>query len=119
MSTPIAKVYESLVTLHVPRIGPETSRRLAIGQAGSVRHEPAIAETEQMVDGPETEEGTVVLVHATDFPTGLPAAEIGCSRTRCRPARKISVVNIMTFDYYLGSPRDIWPTRERRHRGGP
>jgi hypothetical protein len=102
----IAKVYESLVTTyHVPRIDLDIEATSLSDTAGIVRRNQAIAETEQWA----ARNGRHVSFSYTlpTFPTGLPAAELAVLQDAVAQHAKISVVNIMTFDYYLGTTEDM------------
>jgi hypothetical protein len=102
----IASVYESLViTYHVPRIDLDIEATSLSDTAGIVRRNQAIAETEQWA----ARNGRHVSFSYTlpTFPTGLPAAELAVLQDAVVEHAKISVVNIMTFDYYLGTTEDM------------
>ena len=102
----IAKVFQARVTTyHVPRIDLDIEATSLADTAGIVRRNQAIAETEQWA----ARNGKRVSFSYTlpTFPTGLPAAELAVLRDAVVEHAKISVVNIMTFDYYLGTTEDM------------
>jgi hypothetical protein len=102
----IAKVYESLVTTyHVPRIDLDIEATSLSDAAGVTRRNQAIAETEQWA----ARTGRPVTFSYTlpTFPTGLPPAELAVLRDAVTEHAKVSVVNVMTFDYYLGTTEDM------------
>ncbi len=41
------------------------------------------------------------------FPTGLPAAELGVLQNAVADGAKISTVNLLTFDYFIGSKQNM------------
>lgn len=102
----IAKVYESLVTTyHVPRIDLDVEATSLSDTAGIVRRNQAIAETEAWA----ARHGKHVTFSYTlpTFPTGLPPAELAVLQDAVTEHADISVVNIMTFDYFLGTTEDM------------
>lgn len=112
----IAKVYESLVTTyHVPRIDLDIEATSLSDTAGVVRRNQAIAETEQWA----ARAGRHVTFSYTlpTFPTGLPPAELAVLQDAVVEHAKISVVNIMTFDYYLGTTEDMLADGENAAAG--
>jgi Glycosyl hydrolases family 18 len=102
----IAKVYESLVTTyHVPRIDLDVEATSLSDTAGIQRRNQAIAETEAWAaaHGRHVEFSYTLPV----LPTGLPAAELAVLQNAAAEHAKISVVNIMTFDYYFGTTENM------------
>ena len=102
----IAAVYESLITTyHAPRIDLDIEATSLSDTAGIVRRNQAIAETEQWA----ARHGRHIEFSYTlpTFPTGLPSAELAVLRDAVTEHATISVVNIMTFDYYLGTTEDM------------
>jgi hypothetical protein len=102
----IAKVYESLITTyHVPRIDLDVEADSLSDTAGIQRRNAAIAETEAWAaaHGKRIQFSYTLPV----LPTGLPAAELAVLQNAAAEHAKISVVNIMTFDYYLGTTQDM------------
>jgi hypothetical protein len=102
----IAKVYESLITTyHVPRIDLDVEATSLTDTAAIQRRNQAIAETEAWAaaHGQHIEFSYTLPV----LPTGLPAAELAVLQNAAAEHAKISVVNIMTFDYYLGTTENM------------
>lgn len=102
----IAKVYESLITTyHVPRIDLDIEQSSLANTAGITRRNQAIAETEAWA----AQHGKQIQFSYTlpTFPTGLPSAELGVLQNAVAEGAKISTVNIMTFDYWYGTPQDM------------
>jgi hypothetical protein len=97
----IAKVYESLVTTyHAPRIDLDVEAGSQFNKAGIQRRNKAIARAESWAaaHGQHIEFSYTLPA----FPTGLTAAGLAVLRDAVAEHAKISVVNVMTFDYYLG-----------------
>jgi hypothetical protein len=112
----IAQVYESLVTTyHVPRIDLDIEATSLTDTAGIVRRNQAIAETEQWA----ARHGRHVSFSYTlpTFPTGLPPAELAVLQDAVVEHAKVSVVNIMTFDYYIGTTEDMQADAESAATG--
>ena len=112
----IAQVYESLVTTyHVPRIDLDIEATSLSDTAGIVRRNQAIAETEQWA----ARHGRHVSFSYTlpTFPTGLPPAELAVLQDAVVEHAMVSVVNIMTFDYYLGTTEDMQADAESAATG--
>jgi hypothetical protein len=102
----IAKVYESLVTTyHVPRIDLDVEANSLSDTAAIQRRNQAIAETEAWAaaHGRPVEFSYTLPV----LPTGLPSAELAVLQNAAAEHAKISVVNIMTFDYYFGTTENM------------
>ena len=102
----IAQVYESLITTyHVPRIDLDVEATSLTDTAAIQRRNEAIAETEAWA----AQHGKQIQFSYTlpTFPTGLPAAELAVLQNAVAEHAKISTVNIMTFDYYLGPTQNM------------
>ena len=102
----IAAVYESLITTyHVPRIDLDVEADSVTNTAGIQRRNEAIAQTEAWA----AQHGQRIQFSYTlpTFPTGLPAAELAVLQNAVAEGAKISTVNIMTFDYYLGTTENM------------
>src|SRR5580700_7950253 len=102
----IAQVYESLITTyHVPRIDLDIEASSLSDTAAIQRRNEAIAETEAWA----AQHGKHIEFSYTlpTFPTGLPAAELAVLQNAVAEHAKISTVNIMTFDYYLGPTQNM------------
>jgi hypothetical protein len=102
----IAQVYESLITTyHVPRIDLDIEATSLTDTAAIQRRNEAIAQTEAWA----ANHGKQIQFSYTlpTFPTGLPAAELAVLQNAAAVGAKISTVNIMTFDYYLGTTENM------------
>jgi Glycosyl hydrolases family 18 len=102
----IAQVYESLITTyHVPRIDLDIEADSVSNTAAIQRRNQAIAETEAWA----AKHGQHIQFSYTlpTFPTGLPAAELGVLQNAVAEGAKITTVNIMTFDYFLGTTENM------------
>jgi chitinase len=102
----IAQVYESLITTyHVPRIDLDIEANSLSDTAAVTRRNQAIAATEAWA----AEHGKHIEFSYTlpTFPTGMPAAELAVLQNAVAEGAKISTVNIMTFDYYLGTTENM------------
>jgi hypothetical protein len=112
----IAKVYESLITTyHVPRIDLDIEADSVTNIAGIQRRNQAIAETEAWA----AKHGKQIQFSYTlpTFPTGLPSAELGVLQNAAAEGAKISTVNILTFDYYFGTPENMLADAESAATG--
>jgi hypothetical protein len=102
----IAKVYESLVTTyHISRIDLDVEANSVTNTAGIVRRNQAIAEAEGWAASHHLRLSFSYTLPT--FPTGLPAAELGVLQNAVAEHAKIAVVNILTFDYYLGTTENM------------
>jgi hypothetical protein len=102
----IAKVYESLVTTyHISRIDLDVEQTSLSDTAGIERRNQAIAEAE----GWAAQHHLRLSFSYTlpTFATGLPAAELAVLQNAVAEHARIAVVNIMTFDYWYGTPQDM------------
>ena len=102
----IAKVYESLVTTyHITRIDLDVEGDSVSNSAGIERRNEAVAQAEAW--GRAHHKLIQFSYTLPTFPTGLPPAELGVLRSAVAEHAKVSVVNIMTFDYYIGTSQDM------------
>ena len=102
----IAQVYESLITTYnVPRIDLDTEGASVSDTAGINRRNEAIAETEAWAAA----HGRNIQFSYTlpTFPTGLPAAELAVLQNAVADGAKISTVNLLTFDYFIGTQQNM------------
>ena len=102
----IAAVYESLITTyHVPRIDMDVEATSLTNTAGINRRNEAIA----MVEGWAAAHHRQIQFSYTlpTFPTGLTTAGLAVLQNAVADHAKIATVNIMTFDYYLGTQQDM------------
>ena len=102
----IAQVFESLITTYnVPRIDLDIEGDSVTNAAGINRRNEAIAQTEAWAAA----HGRNIQFSYTlpTFPTGLPAAELGVLQNAVADGAKISTVNLLTFDYFIGSKQNM------------
>ncbi len=102
----IAAVYESLITTYnVPRIDLDVEADSLTNTAGINRRNEAIA----MVEAWAAAHHRQIQFSYTlgTFPTGLPAAQLAVLQNAVADHAQISTVNIMTFDYYIGTEQDM------------
>ena len=102
----IAKVYESLVTTyHISRIDLDVEATSASNTAGIERRNQAIAKAEAWAA--QHHRRLSFSYTLPTFPTGLPAAELSVLQDAKAEHARIAVVNIMVFDYYIGTAQDM------------
>jgi hypothetical protein len=102
----IAKVYESLVTTyHVTRIDLDVEADSVNNTAGVNRRNEAIAQVESWAaaNGHKVQFSYTLPVTTT----GLPPAEQAVIANAIANNAKITVVNAMTFDYYIGTKQNM------------
>jgi hypothetical protein len=102
----IAQVYESLITTYnVPRIDLDIEGNSVTNLAGIDRRNKAIAITEAWAAA----NGRSIQFSYTlpTFPTGLPSAEQYVLQNAVANGAQISTVNLLTFDYYIGTQQDM------------
>jgi Glycosyl hydrolases family 18 len=102
----IAAVYESLITTYnVPRIDLDVEADSLTNTAGINRRNEAIA----MVEAWAAAHHRQIQFSYTlpTFPTGLTTAGLAVLQNAVADHAKIATVNIMTFDYYLGTQQDM------------
>jgi len=102
----IAQVYESLITTYnVPRIDLDIEGDSVTNTAGINRRNEAVAQTEAWAAA----HGRNIQFSYTlpTFPTGLPAAELGVLQNAVADGAKISTVNLLTFDYFIGTEQNM------------
>jgi chitinase len=102
----IAAVFESLITTyHVPRIDLDVEGDSINNAAGINRRNEAIALTEQWAA--EHHDRIQFSYTLPTFPTGLTAAGVAVLQNAIADGARISVVNLLTFDYFLGTQQDM------------
>ncbi|MBV9446364.1 MAG: chitinase [Streptosporangiaceae bacterium] len=102
----IAQVYESLITTYnIPRIDLDVEGDSVNNAAGIDRRNKAIALVEAWAKAHHR--GIQFSYTLPTFPTGLPPAELSVLQNAVANGAKVSVVNIMTFDYYIGTTQDM------------
>jgi hypothetical protein len=102
----IAQVYEDLITTYnVPRIDLDIEGTSVSDTAGINRRNEAVAETEAWAAA----HGRSIQFSYTlpTFPTGLPAAELAVLQNAVADGAKISTVNLLTFDYFIGTQQNM------------
>jgi len=102
----IAAVYESLITTYnVPRIDLDVEGTSVTNTAGINRRNEAIAMTEAWARA----NGRSIQFSYTlpTNPTGLPAAELAVLQNAVADGAVISTVNLLTFDYYIGTEQNM------------
>jgi hypothetical protein len=102
----IAQVFESLITTYnVPRIDLDIEGTSLSDTAGINRRNEAVAETEAWAAA----HGRSIQFSYTlpTFPTGLPAAELAVLQNAVADGAKIAAVNLLTFDYYIGTEQNM------------
>ena len=102
----IAQVYESLITTyHVPRIDLDIEGDSVTDTAGINRRNEAVAETEAWAAAHHRR--IQFSYTLPTFPTGLPPAELAVLQNAVADGARISTVNLLTFDYYIGTEQDM------------
>jgi hypothetical protein len=102
----IAQVYESLITTyHVPRIDLDVEGDSLTNTAGINRRNEAIA----MVEAWAAVHHYRIQFSYTlpTFPTGLTAPGLAVLQNAIADGARISTVNLLTFDYYIGTQQDM------------
>jgi hypothetical protein len=102
----IAHVYESLVTTyHISRIDLDVEANSVTNTAGIERRNEAIAQAEAWGRAHHT----LIQFSYTlpTFATGMPAAELSVLQNAVAEHAKVSVVNLLTFDYWYGTQQDM------------
>jgi len=102
----IAAVYESLITTyHVPRIDLDVEGDSVTNTAGINRRNEAVALTEAWAAAHHLRIQFSYTLPTT--PAGLPTAELGVLQNAVADGARISTVNLLTFDYYIGTEQDM------------
>jgi len=107
----IAKVYESLIaTYSVPRIDLDVEADSLTNTAGINRRNEAIA----MVEAWAAAHHRKIQFSYTlpTFPTGLTSSGYAVLQNAVTDGAKIAAVNLLTFDYYLGTQQDMMADTE-------
>ena len=102
----IAQVYESLITTYnVPRIDLDVEADSLTDTAGINRRNEAIA----MVEAWAAAHHRRIQFSYTlpTFPTGLTSSGYAVLQNAVADGAKISTVNLLTFDYYIGTLQDM------------
>jgi hypothetical protein len=102
----IAKVYESLITTYnVPRIDMDIEADSVTNTAGINRRNEAIAMTEAWAAAHHRQ--IQFSYTLPTFPTGLTATGLAVLQNAVADGARISTVNLLTFDYFLGTAQDM------------
>jgi hypothetical protein len=102
----IAAVYESLITTyHVPRIDLDVEGDSVTNTAGINRRNEAIALTEAWAAAHH--QRIQFSYTLPTFPTGLAASGLAVLQNAVADGARISTVNLLTFDYYIGTAQDM------------
>jgi hypothetical protein len=102
----IAKVYESLITTYnVPRIDMDIEGDSVTNAAGINRRNEAIA----MVEAWAAAHHRQIQFSYTlpTFPTGLTATGLAVLQNAVADGARVSTVNLLTFDYFIGTQQDM------------
>ena len=112
----IAAVYESLITTyHVSRIDLDVEGNSVTNAAGINRRNEAVALTEAWAAAHRVP--IQFSYTLPTFPTGLPTAELGVLQNAVADGARISTVNLLTFDYYIGTAQDMLADTETAAAG--
>jgi Glycosyl hydrolases family 18 len=112
----IAAVYESLLTTyHISRIDLDVEGDSVTNTAGINRRNEAIALTEAWAARRHLQ--IQFSYTLPTFPTGLPPAELAVLQNAVADGARISTVNLLTFDYYIGTEQDMLADTETAAAG--
>jgi hypothetical protein len=102
----IARVFEQLITTyHVPRIDLDVEADSLSNTAGINRRNEAIAQTEAWA---AAHHRSIQFSYTLPtFATGLTPAGLAVLQNAVADGARVSVVNIMTFDYYYGTAQEM------------
>jgi Glycosyl hydrolases family 18 len=102
----IAKVYENVITTyHVPRIDLDIEADSLTNAAGINRRNEAVAQVERWAAARGQRVQFSYTMPSTT--TGLDAAELAVLSNAIADGARVSLVNFMTFDYYLGTAQEM------------
>jgi hypothetical protein len=102
----IAQVYESLITTYnVPRIDLDVEGTSLTNAAGINRRNEAIADVEAWAAAHHRR--IQFSYTLPTFPTGLTTSGLAVLQNAVADGARISTVNLLTFDYYLGTEQDM------------
>jgi hypothetical protein len=112
----IAQVYESLITTYnVPRIDLDVEGNSLTNTAGINRRNEAIAEVEAWAAAHHRR--IQFSYTLPTFPTGLTSPGLAVLQNAIADGAQVSVVNLLTFDYYLGTAQDMLTDTETAASG--
>jgi hypothetical protein len=102
----VAQVFENLITTyHVPRIDLDVEGDSLTNTAGINRRNEAIAETEAWAAAHHRR--IQFSYTLPTFPTGLTASGLAVLQNAVADGARIATVNLLTFDYYIGTQQDM------------
>jgi hypothetical protein len=102
----IARVYESLITTyHVPRIDLDVEGDSLTNTVGINRRNEAIADVEAWAAAHHVR--IQFSYTLPTFPTGLTASGLAVLQNAVADHARVSTVDLLTFDYYLGTAQDM------------
>ncbi len=102
----IAKVYESLITTYnVPRIDLDVEGTSLTNSAGINRRNEAVADVEAWAAAHHRR--IQFSYTLPTFPTGLTASGLAVLQNAVADGARISTVNLLTFDYYIGTVQNM------------
>jgi hypothetical protein len=102
----IAKVYESLITTYnVPRIDLDVEGTSLTNSAGINRRNEAVAEVEAWAAARHRR--IQFSYTLPTFPTGLTASGLAVLQNAVADGARVSTVNLLTFDYYIGTVQNM------------
>jgi hypothetical protein len=112
----IASVYESLITTyHVPRIDLDVEANSLTNTAGINRRNEAIAMTEAWAAAHHRR--IQFSYTLPTFPTGLTSTGYAVLQNAVADGARIAAVNLLTFDYYIGTEQDMVADTESAANG--
>ncbi len=112
----IARVYESLITTyHVPRIDLDVEADSLTNTAGINRRNEAIAMTEAWAAAHH--DRIQFSYTLPTFPTGLTSSGYAVLQNAVADGARIATVNLLTFDYYLGTEQNMVADTESAANG--
>jgi hypothetical protein len=102
----IAQVYEDLITTYnVPRIDLDVEATSLTDTAAINRRNEAIVQTEAWA---AAHHRSIQFSYTLPtFPNGLPSAELSVLQNAIADGAVIAAVNLLTFDYYIGTQQDM------------
>jgi hypothetical protein len=104
--TSIAQVYENVIsTYHVPRIDLDVEAASLTNAAGINRRNEAVAQAESWAAAHKISIQFSYTLPATT--TGLTSQDDAVIKNAIADHAQISVVNLMTFDYYIGTEQNM------------
>jgi Glycosyl hydrolases family 18 len=113
----IAQVYEKVITTyHVPRIDLDIEANSLTNTAGINRRNEAVAQTEAWAAAHHRRIQFSYTMPSTT--TGMTASEQAVIQNAIADGARINVVNLMTFDYYIGTKQNMATDTKTAATGG-